>query len=177
MHVHGAPAYTYRRIIISGSAALATLEERIDAVESRAKISELRSAYARFASSGNAYGVASLFTEDCVFDGPMGAGKGRGIINGNKALGDFLAPQIGKIGAVLPLISNEIIKVDGDTAKGWCLMQTPMAPGFGALVCEYFDECVRIDGKWYFAKRTMFLFQPVYEERPANYAQMEPTGR
>jgi hypothetical protein len=47
------------------------------------------------------------------------------------------------------------------------MMESPAAPGFGHIVCEYLDEFARRDGRWYFAKRTMYLFLPTYEERPA----------
>jgi hypothetical protein len=109
------------------------LEARIDALESRAAIDELRSRYAWHAMRGDAAGVASLFTEDCVFDGPAGPG---------------------------------IIEVNGDRATGSCVMETPMAPDFGHLVGDYVEEFARIDGKWYFAVRRMYLRVPYREEYP-----------
>jgi ketosteroid isomerase-like protein len=141
------------------------LEARIDALESRAAIDELRSRYAWHAMRGDAAGVASLFTEDCVFDGPAGPGN-RTVINGRAAFAAFLAPSIGKIGAVLPLIHNGIIDVKGDHATGSCVMETPMAPDFGHLVGDYVEEFARIDGKWYFAVRRMYLRVPYREEYP-----------
>ncbi|TZG27979.1 nuclear transport factor 2 family protein [Sphingomonas montanisoli] len=144
-----------------------TITERLDRVESRTEISELRSRYARFAVNGDYRGVAGLFTEDCVFDGPAGPGK-RAVVKGRDNLAAFLAPSIGKRGAVYPLIHNEIIEVDGERATGWCMMESPTAPGFGHIVCEYHDKFARIDGRWYFTSRTMYLFLPTYEERPAS---------
>ncbi len=144
---------------------MSSIEARLDALESREAIKELRARYAWYATRGDAAGVASLFTEDCVFDGPNGPGK-RGVVHGRKALEDFLAPSIGTPGVVLPLIHNHLTEVDGDTATGSCVMETPGAPGFGHLVCQYLEDLKRIDGKWYFARRRMYLFVPTREDQP-----------
>ena len=144
---------------------MSDIEKRLDALESRDAIKELRSRYAWFAMRGDAAGVASLFTGDCVFDGPDGPGH-RTVINGRKNLEDFLAPRIGNVGAVLPLIHNHLTQVDADTGTGSCVMETPMAPGFGHLVCEYIEKLKRVDGKWYFAERKMYLYIPTREEQP-----------
>ena len=71
------------------------------------------------------------------------------------------------MGVVLPLIHNHLTEVDGDTATGSCVMETPAAPGFGQLVCQYLEDLKRVDGKWYFARRTMYLFIPYREEQPS----------
>jgi hypothetical protein len=151
---------------ISAAGDQPSVSERLDRIESRAEISELRARYARFAVQGDYRGVAGLFTEDCVFDGPNGPGK-RAVVRGRDNLAAFLAPSIGRRGSVYPLIHNEIIEIEGDRATGWCMMESPAAPGFGHIVCEYHDAFARIDGRWYFAKRTMYLFLPTHEDRPA----------
>ena len=141
------------------------LEKRLDALESREAIKELRSRYALCAMRGDAVGVAGTFTEDCVFDGPAGPGK-RTVIHGRAGLEKFLAPQIGKVGAVLPLIHNHITVVDGDSGTGSCVMETPMAPGFVHLVCQYIEKLKRVNGQWLFAERKMYLFLPTHEPQP-----------
>jgi hypothetical protein len=143
---------------------MSTLDDRIDALESRAAIEELRSRYASYATRGDAAGVAGLFTEDCLFEGPSGPGK-RVVIRGRRALQEFLEPAIGKIGAVLPLIHNGITQVRDDRATGSCVMETPMAPGFGHLVCEYLEEFQRVDGTWFFSIRRMYLHVPYREQQ------------
>lgn len=142
-----------------------TLEARIEEIEARLAIEELRSRYAHHAMRGNAAGVAGLFTEDCIFDGPSGPGN-RAVIHGRHALADFLAPSIGRVGAVLPLIHNGITNVSGDRATGSCVMETPEAPGFGHLICQYLEEFRRVDGRWYFSTRRMYLCVPYREEMP-----------
>ncbi len=143
------------------------IEKRLFNLEARAAIEELRNTYAWCAMRGDAAGVAGTFTEDCTFDGPAGPGK-RTVIHGRKNLEDFLAPQIGKVGAVLPLIHNHLTEVTGpDTAKGSCVMETPMAPGFGHLVCQYLEDLALVNGKWLFKVRKMYLFLPTREEMPS----------
>ena len=142
-----------------------TIEERLTNLEAREECKELRSRYAAFALRGDARGVASLFTEDCVFDGPSGPGK-RAVIKGRKNLEDFLTPSIGTPGVVLPLIHNHITDITGDTGTGSCVMETPSAPNFGHLVCQYIEKFERVNGKWYFAERKMYLYIPTREPQP-----------
>jgi len=145
---------------------MSDIEKRLHALEARAAIEELRNTYAWCAMRGDAAGVAGTFTEDCTFDGPAGPGK-RTVIHGRKKLEEFLAPQIGKVGAVLPLIHNHLTEVTGpNTAKGSCVMETPMAPGFGHLVCQYLEDLEKVNGKWLFKVRKMYLFLPTREEMP-----------
>jgi hypothetical protein len=146
---------------------MSDLEKRLHALEVRAAVEELRARYAWCAMRGDAAGVAGTFTEDCTFDGPAGPGK-RTIIRGRKNLEEFLTPSIGKVGAVLPLIHNHMTEVTGpDTARGSCVMETPMAPGFGHLVCQYLEDLERVDGKWLFKVRRMYLFVPAREDMPS----------
>jgi hypothetical protein len=151
-----------------------SLEERIAALEARAACDELRSRYAWYAIRGDAKGVASLFTENCIFDGPAGPNK-RAVINGRKALEEFLHPSIGTPGVVLPLIHNDITEILGpDKARGSCVMETPAAPGFGHLVNQYIEEFERVRGVWYFSVRRMYLFIPYREPQPAEHVPTLP---
>ena len=115
--------------------------------EDRAAIRDLLARYCHNFDSGNADGVADLFTEDGVFD-PGVAGfdpvEGREVIRG--FVGSMPA------GMVHHLTTDAAYDVDGDVATG---IASFLAVAKGAIVTvgRYHDDLVRVDGTWRLRRR------------------------
>ena len=139
-----------------------SLEERIDAIESRTACADLVHGYARFIRSDQPDKVADLFAPDGTFevrdghpDKPEFTVRSR---NANRAeVHAHLAPNKGKPHPV-PLIHNLSIAVDGDTARGNCVMAARIYGTDIKVTGEYHDSFRRIDGRWYFASRVYTIF-------------------
>lgn len=132
-----------------------TLEERVQALEDREAIIQLKARYTHINDGGwkgpthtDPAAIADMFTEDGVWDGAPSAGyaKGRDAI---KALFEgFRAMRF-----VIHYVSNPLIQVDGDTATGhWHALVTSTMPEQGALwiLGYYKDEYVRTADGWKF---------------------------
>jgi hypothetical protein len=132
----------------------------------RAAIMELQSRYLFALDFRDAETYASTFTEDGALH------WARGEIKGRKAIYDFIASGIynpagsaenGKWPAASRhFVTNQIIKVDGNTARSFSYWfeatnntadrKTMVLGLFG----HYEDELVKIDGQWYFKKRAIY---------------------
>lgn len=67
----------------------------------------------------------------------------------------------------LPMIHNEIVKIDKGAAVSSCLMESPpTAANPSGQVVYYEDKLQRIDGKWLFKERRCYFLQPVCEAIP-----------
>ena len=112
----------------------------------------LKHRYARLCDDNyNPDGIASLFTEDGIWDGGF-----LGYAEGRKAIREYFQAAPDKVAYALHSVSNPIIEVDGDTAKGYWYLFQPMVinPDSQAmwLIAKYEDTYVRIDGMWKFKK-------------------------
>ena len=100
--------------------SLEDLERRIKVLEDVEEIKRLKHHYCAVCDDNyDADAIASLFTEDAVWDGGLwGKFEGREAIRGF-----FLeAPQI--LPFAIHMVLNPIIEVNGDSAKGtWYLLQ------------------------------------------------------
>ncbi|MBN1907018.1 MAG: nuclear transport factor 2 family protein [Deltaproteobacteria bacterium] len=132
----------------------------------RTAIMELQSRYLFALDFRDAETYASTFTEDGALH------WARGEIKGRKAIYDFIASGIynpagsaekGKWPAASRhFVTNQIIKVDGNTARSFSYWfeatnntadrKTMVLGLFG----HYEDELVKIDGQWYFKKRAIY---------------------
>jgi hypothetical protein len=138
---------------------LAALETRVEAAEAHAAILDLKSRYgaladARYARSGPlgpaeiapiAEELASLFTEDAVWEGggPLGSAHGRDAIRAR-----FLEPTLHY---AWHFFVKPEIRVDGDRATGrWDVLALITSREGRALwmVGVEHDEYVRFDGCW-----------------------------
>lgn len=148
-----------------------TLEQtRVDALESDRQIKELRSKYCWYAVRSESVAVSELFTEDCRFESPPATpgGERRWIDGGRAAIKTMMDGTAGK---VVPLVTNHVIVVDGDTAKGSCTMESVASPvpGIPTILCYYLDKFRRVSGKWLFSERRLFFYRPFFEQPDVEY--------
>ena len=147
--------------------ALTTTLAHADYAEDRALIEDLQARYLFAFDFGDPEGYAGTFAPDGVLNFGWGDYKGR------EAIAKFISdsredtararanpppgerPRIGR-----HIISNIVVKVDGNTARGvayWTHM-TSNETGYGAVdfFGHYEDEMVKIDGNWYFSRRHVY---------------------
>ncbi|PKB64738.1 MAG: hypothetical protein BZY80_02185 [SAR202 cluster bacterium Io17-Chloro-G2] len=132
--------------------SLEDLERRIQNLEDIEAIKGLKARYCAYCDdSYDADGIASLFTEDAVWDGGM-----RGRADGRQAIRDFFVQASQRLPFAIHMVMNPIIQVDGDQATGmWYLFQTcTYAEGNRAVwgSGRYDEEYVRVDGEWKFQR-------------------------
>jgi hypothetical protein len=140
----------------------ADLEQRIAALEDRWAIEELRSRYGWYAARGDADGVASLFTVDCLFEGPDGPGR-RVTVRTRARLAAYLSQAISKPGSAIPFLYNHIVAVQGDRAEGSCAIKPHIRVGEMEMLGYYVEKLVRKDEGWLFDDRRLYLYQPYLE--------------
>lgn len=135
--------------------------------DDRAKIEDLQARYLFAFDWNDADGYANTFAEDGVLN------FGWGEIKGREAIRKFIAdgeqdrvqrrantpagerPRVGR-----HIISNIVVKVDGDKATGrayWTHM-TSGPTGYGTVdfFGHYEDEMVKVNGDWLFASRHIY---------------------
>jgi uncharacterized protein (TIGR02246 family) len=123
---------------------------RLEAIE---EIKQLKAVYCLHCDRGYAPdAIAALFTEDAVWDGGTG---GKAV--GRAAIREFFVAASGRFPYAAHLVTNPIIRVDGDQAAGaWrMLMPCILKDGDGersAMQCAEYDEVYRrVDGQWLIA--------------------------
>jgi hypothetical protein len=147
----------------------ASLEQRVDALESYNEITELRSKYCWHAARGDIPPIVELFTEDLEFVSPADGQGNRHTVHGRKELLPYFVAGIGKPGLVVPLIVNHVVVVNGDEATGTCAMESPVTPlpggqvGGPPMVYYYYDRFKRVNGRWYFSYRKLSLYRPMLQ--------------
>jgi limonene-1,2-epoxide hydrolase len=149
---------------LTGIEEIAARLQRLEDIEN---IKQLKARYCAFCDDNyNPEGVASLFTEDGVWDGgQLGQAEGR------QAIIEFFQRAPSAFSFAIHHVMNPIIEIQSDTATGrWYLFQ-PLVRKSGNreaamwLAGRYEDEYVRIGGEWKF-KRLKFItrFLAPYEE-------------
>jgi len=134
--------------------------------EDRAAIMDLQGRYLFAMDFQDAETYASTFAEDGALN------WARGEIKGRKALYDFMASGTynptrdaakGKWAAASRhFITNQVIKIEGNTARArtYWFQATNNTADRKTMVLglfgHYEDELVKIAGKWYFKKRTIY---------------------
>ncbi len=130
--------------------------------DDRAAIEDLQARYLFALDFHDPDLYVTTFTEDGILDVGSGEIKGRQAIKETIARMPNPAPVAGKrAGAARHNISNIVIKVEGNKAKGasyWFHYSNDnpdrrgVFDGFG----HYEDEMVKVNGKWLFTKRRIF---------------------
>jgi len=135
--------------------------------DDRAMIEDLQARYLFAFDWGDAEGYANTFAEDGVLNFGWGEYKGR------QAIREFLAPGNGGSEQSRPstpegerprvgrhIISNIVVKVDGDRATGrayWTHMTTgPTGYGTVDFFGHYEDDMVKVNGEWLFSRRHIY---------------------
>jgi hypothetical protein len=99
---------------------------------------------------------AALFTEDGRFEIPIM----KVVVEGRAALREFAAGLHRTIPGLHHVMSNFIVDVDGDQARGKCeLNEFLLRPEaiYNNLMGWYEDEYQRHDGRWLFRVRKVFV--------------------
>jgi ketosteroid isomerase-like protein len=138
-----------------------SLERRLDALETRVAVSELRSKYGWYTVRGQRDAVVDLFTDDGVFENSRNASDGPVVVRGKAALREYFARM--KPARRVPLVTNEVTQVDGDIAAGTCAM---VSFGDDSFCGHYVDHFRKVDGHWLFSRRQFFPYWPIY--RPSS---------
>jgi hypothetical protein len=137
------------------------LHRRLDVIEARIAISELRSRYCWYATRGMRDETLTLFTDDCFFENHRTAGGTPVSARGKPALREFMGWM--RPASRVPLVTNEVTQVNGDTAEGSCVMQSVGDDGFCG---HYVDAFLKLGGVWLFSSRRYFPYWPVYNPSP-----------
>lgn len=142
---------------------MASLEERLDRLESRAAIEELIHAYARCIRRDQPEEAPLLFLPDGVFeirDGHPHQSEYqlRARLEGREHILFYLTEGKGKA-LPMPMIHNLMIEVDADSASASSVMEAQIYGTSHKVLGEYHDTFRRVDGKWFFAVRTYTIFK------------------
>ncbi|HEX3408951.1 MAG TPA: nuclear transport factor 2 family protein [Candidatus Binataceae bacterium] len=142
-----------------------TIEERLRVLEDIEEIRKLKARYAAACDDHyNADVIASLFTEDAVWDGGS-----LGKADGREAIRKFFSRATEFFPFAMHNVMNPIVDVDGDcaTAQWYLLQPATMKKGNQAvwLAAVYHDEYVRIENRWLFRRLQVTAhFLTPYEE-------------
>jgi 3-phenylpropionate/cinnamic acid dioxygenase small subunit len=151
-----------------------SIEQRLRALEDEREIRELIMRYAQCLDLRDHGGYAALFARDGRWSGRMGDATGPESIEAMLIEGLGSAPENFRNTMNFHLISNLLIKIDGDTAKAESRLvyfvrnekkPVPMLAG------RYEDDFVREDGRWRFKYRRVIGEIPTREEQPAQTAE------
>ena len=115
--------------------------------EDRAAIRDLLARYCHNFDSGNADGVADLFTEDGVFDPGV---AGFDPIEGREVIRGFVGSM--PAGMVHHMTTDDAYDVDGDVASGIASFLV-VAKGAVVTVGRYHDDLARVAGTWRIRRR------------------------
>ena len=137
-------------------------ERRLVEFEDIEAIKKLKARYCAHADNGfNADGIASLFTEDGIWDG-----KKLGRYEGRESIRAFVkrVPNLMTFG--IHYVMNPIIELQGDKATGqWYLLQACTLAESGEAAWQagrYDEEYVKVAGEWKFkvVNFTSFFLTP-----------------
>jgi len=141
---------------------LEDIDRRLRAIEDIEEIKRLKARYCSYCDDNyDADSIASLFTEDAIWDGGI-----RGTAEGRNEIRNFFIRASERLPFAVHMVMNPIIEVDGDRAKGiWYLFQAcTYAEGDQAVwgSARYDEEYVRLEGEWKFRslKLTSFFWTP-----------------
>jgi hypothetical protein len=126
----------------------------------REAVRELRARYGWHAARGDYEGIVSLFTPDGMFEVKY-QGERR-LLRGQDAIRTFLgATMVPRM--VFPMIHNDLVTIEGDTAHGSCAMESRSPDGTGGFSGYYHDKARLHEGRWLFTERRWFLYIPEFE--------------
>jgi uncharacterized protein (TIGR02246 family) len=128
------------------------------ALEDKDAIREVLAEYCFCLDDGRFAAMAALFAPDGTWHTAFGKATGRGDI---EALADRVAKRAGPRPRGVHLVTNVVIKLDGNrasVASNWALAQnSPNGPIIGSGGA-YADEMINQDGNWLFHYRRIDRF-------------------
>src|SRR5690606_16297020 len=145
-----------------------SIEERLQALEDEREIRELLIHYAQRLDNRDHKGYAELFSRDGRWSGKLGDYRGPEAIE--KMLVETFGPTPEGFENTnnFHLMSNILIKVDGDRATAQSRItyfeRSPENRPVAMLAGRYEDELVREDGRWKFKHREVIGEIPTAEE-------------
>ena len=125
----------------------ASLEERIDRLESLEQIRELPTRYALALDTRNIDDLVELFVPDVRV--------GKDAV-GREALGRWFTETMRRFGTSIHTVGNHVIDFEAsDRARGvvYCRDELERPGGWGVGQLQYWDSYERRDGLWYFVRR------------------------
>jgi hypothetical protein len=146
------------------SAELAELRARVDVLESRDEIQQLRNRFHDYVNTNRWAEIGALFAEDAELNYSY-----LGNAFGGTAIGEFFASIPRKLPTdagdpfIRQFIHGHSVDVDGDTAQGTSyLFATPIYQGRSFLAAGRFeDSYVRREGRWLFKSITFDVYYTV----------------
>jgi ketosteroid isomerase-like protein len=135
---------------------VASIEQRIQAIEDRTEIVELTARYCHLARTRDIEGIVGLFCEDGVMQ------AGDLVEKGHARLRAMYAGALAELGP-MPCVHNHTVELDGDQATGRCSVEIRMQRGGEAITAagHYEDEFRRVGARWKFARRNLLLYHQV----------------
>jgi ketosteroid isomerase-like protein len=128
--------------------------------EDRLDVMDLVARYAECVDSGDAAGYAALFTSDGVVEHSAGSVRGRAEVQA-WVEGLVRENRVGKTSRLKHIMGLPVIRGDGDRATARTYVTIPRHMDSGEIVIRlagtYFDDCVKLNGEWLFAKRRIDL--------------------
>jgi hypothetical protein len=127
------------------------LQTRIRIMEDREEIRMLLADYCWYATKAEWEKLVALFAEGGTLHIALPGGGARHWNGREEILQSVTALNL----PVIPLLHNEVIKVDGDRAESRCTMHTPLGPDSSSngFVGHYHDQLAKVNGKWRFTAR------------------------
>ena len=147
-----------------GSWQPATLEDRLDRMESYAAIQQLVSRYARALDARDMAAVAALFSPDVQVGGEA---------HGRAALQAWMSDLMSNMRTSVHLVANHVIDFhDADHASGvvYCRdeLERPDTGEWAVGTIQYWDDYKRVDGEWCIDRRRLHRWYLVdWLERPS----------
>jgi len=123
-------------------------------------VQELIASYAEFIDEGNIEGYLNNFTPTGVFE------NRRGKIEGRDAIREFVAPileanRTASRATMRHVMGFPVIRGDGDRCTARTYVMIPRMDEDGEvrvpMVGTYRDDIVKVDGRWYFEKRSIMM--------------------
>ena len=135
---------------------MASIEQRIQAIEDRTEIVELTARYCHLARTRDVEGIVGLFCEGGVMQ------AGDLVEKGHVRLRAMYAGALDELGP-MPCVHNHTVEIDGDQATGRCSVEIRMLRGGEAITAagHYEDEFRRVGARWKFARRNLVLYHQV----------------
>jgi hypothetical protein len=146
-------------------ASLGDLAERLQRVEDTLEIQQLAIRYAMAVDERNIDAWLELFIPDVRV--------GRGLI-GREALRDFIIPQVRLFyRSIHQIVGHRLELISGERATGavYCRAEHEVGDRWIVIAIRYDDEYRKVDGKWYFARRSdKHWYETDVLERPQDIA-------